>query len=143
MSDMISPYISVAEYCCRHCYKLPPDLKKDEDGEWPTFFEALFGRFKTIRELWGKPINITSGYRCLVHNKELGGELGSVHCFGGALDCAVGINEVDKFAGIIEDMFEELRMGKYYADGFVHLDIGFLIYPRMSEAWVEGMRWTK
>lgn len=143
MSEMISAHISRSEYCCKCCSALPPDLKKDESGEYPTVYDALFGRFADIREAWGKPIPITSGYRCLAHNKEIGGEQGSVHCFGLALDCTVGMDEVERFAALVDDMFPEMRMGIYPTQGFVHLDMGFYVYPRYSKDLMEGVRWEK
>ncbi len=143
MSEMIAEYISRSEYQCRCCSALPPDLKKDENGDYPTVYDALFGRFKDIREAWGKPIPITSGYRCLAHNKAIGGEQGSVHCFGLALDCSVGVDNVEAFAKLVDDTFPEMRMGIYPTQGFVHLDLGFYVYPRYSKDLVESARWEK
>ena len=135
MSDFIAPYISRQEYQCQ-CGKcgnsLPPDLKKDENNEWPTVYMALFDRFKDLRESWGKPIPITSGYRCTKHPLKWG-----VHTFGLALDLAVDPTE---FAKLVERDMPELRMG-VYADGHVHLDVGWLIRPRWSNDLCQGARW--
>jgi len=39
--------------------------------------------------LFGKPLNISSGYRCPSHNAAVGGETNSVHCVGHAVDIMV------------------------------------------------------
>ena len=67
----------------------------------------------------------------------------SVHMFGLALDldCA-DVNEVVKLTDLIEHVMPEVRMGSYTKKGtFVHFDLAYHIIPRMSDAWVEGMRW--
>ncbi len=47
-----------------------------------------------LREEWGKPIRVTSGYRCEELNRKVGGAKTSHHCRGMAADITVG----DKFA---------------------------------------------
>lgn len=42
-----------------------------------------------IREHFGKPAIITSGTRCVKHNKEVGGVAGSYHTIGNAIDIVV------------------------------------------------------
>ena len=42
--------------------------------------------FQPIRELFGKPILISSGYRSAELNKAIGGSLSSQHCSGEAID---------------------------------------------------------
>jgi len=139
MSEMVSPHISLAEYAC-HCKfcgnSLPPDFKRDEDGEWPTIFEALFSRFEGIREIYGQSIPVT-GYRCPRHELNVSGKTISVHIFGLALDCT---GDVDRLSSIVEENYPELRMGTY-ADGHIHIDVGYLIHPRYSVDLAEGARW--
>ncbi len=47
-----------------------------------------------IREAWGKPIRVTSGFRCPVLNRAVGGTQDSQHVRGEAADITVG-NEAD------------------------------------------------
>ena len=42
--------------------------------------------FQAIRDLWDKPIVITSACRCAKHNKKVGGSPKSQHMLGNALD---------------------------------------------------------
>lgn len=39
-----------------------------------------------LREAYGKPIIVTSGYRCKALNKAVGGSINSQHCLGQAAD---------------------------------------------------------
>ena len=43
-----------------------------------------------LREAWGKPIAVTSGYRCAALNKAVGGSATSHHCKGMAADLTTG-----------------------------------------------------
>jgi hypothetical protein len=46
-----------------------------------------------IRELWGKPVTVNSGYRSLALNRIIGGVSGSQHMKGQAADITVGDRE--------------------------------------------------
>ncbi|MBQ3959334.1 MAG: peptidase M15 [Muribaculaceae bacterium] len=43
-----------------------------------------------LREAWGGPIHVNSGYRCRALNKAVGGAAGSQHMRGEAADITVG-----------------------------------------------------
>ena len=127
----ISRYLLRSEYECACCGELPPDF-----DIYP--YEEFFDVFDNIREEWGKPININSGYRCPVHNASLPGSSPiSAHIFGIAFD--LKCDEVEELFNHIVGMYPELRIGKYST--FIHIDQAFKIYPRGSIHWVEGARW--
>lgn len=142
MSTLIAPYISEAEYRCRHCNELPPDLKLNDP---PYCYQLLFDEFKSIREAWGKPIVITSGYRCPAHNVAVGGESLSVHLWGLALDLTVSHDDVGEFMAMARVVAPDVRKGwaKYITlhTPIVHIDVGYLIWPRPSAAFKEGVEW--
>ena len=145
MANEVWEYISAREYMCSHCGKLPPGLVRTDDGSWPLIFEYLFTRFADIREAWGRPIQITSGYRCPAHNKAISGtELGT-HVFGLALDLAVNLDEMDAMVGIIDAVHPELRVGTNRKPGHIHIhtDVGYLIHPIYSDKLVEGLRFEE
>ena len=77
-----------------------------------------------IRDHFGKPITITSGYRCPIHNKRVGGATGSRHSKGDAADIVVsGITprEVAKYAESIG--IKGIGLYETNADGhFTHID---------------------
>ncbi len=143
---MIAPHISRREFCCRHCGALPVSLVDVWHGEgWPTFFQSLFDYFKAIREEWGKAIPITSGYRCTKHPMyAVEKHFYDVHCFGLALDLGGGSEqEIRDIADCVERVAPKMRRGINLKNLHIHVDLGFLIYPKMTNAWVEEMRWTE
>ena len=44
--------------------------------------EQLVKFVQKIRDHFGKPVTINSGYRCATHNKNVGGATGSLHAKG-------------------------------------------------------------
>jgi len=138
----ISEYITRAEYECPCCGKFPPDFDEDNPIE---LYSKLFDAFSVIRKKYGSPIKISSGYRCPAHNKAIGGNDISIHMFGLALDLDLpNVEETYKVAGIVEKQLPHLRMGLYITNAsFIHIDIGYLITPRVSEHWHSGARWYR
>ena len=86
--------------------------------------EKLIEYLEKIREHFGKPITITSAYRCPTHNRNVGGATGSRHSKGDAADIVIsGVppREVAKYA----ESIGVLGIGLYEtsADGFfTHID---------------------
>lgn len=81
--------------------------------------EKLVDYLQKIREHFGKPITITSGYRCSTHNKNVGGASTSYHTRGQACDIVVkdtAPKEVAKYA----ESIGILGIGLY--DDFTHID---------------------
>jgi uncharacterized protein YcbK (DUF882 family) len=77
MGDL-SAHFSRSEFRCRHCSALV--------GPEPELVQVL----ERIRALSGAPLRILSGYRCPVHNRAVGGAIGSQHTHGTAADFAPG-----------------------------------------------------
>ena len=137
-----SYHILEDEYRCHHCGEYPPEFDPDDIF---VPYQILFDSFKFIRESWGKPIPINSGYRCPVHNSMIGGAYLSAHMWGLALDLDCDdVDEVIALAKVIEDIAPDLRRKEYKTDGdsFIHIDCAYYIYPKASYAWNEGFRWT-
>ena len=86
--------------------------------------DKLVTYLQQIREHFGKPVNISSGYRCATHNKNIGGATGSRHSKGQAADIyinGVAPAEIAKYA----ESMGILGIGLYEtnSDGFfVHVD---------------------
>ncbi len=77
-----------------------------------------------LREAWGKPITVTSGYRCQQLNKLVGGVATSMHLIGHAADITTG-NAVDnrKLYQLAQDLnlpYFEL-IGKKYGFKWLHI----------------------
>lgn len=69
-----------------------------------------------LREAWGKPIIVNSGYRCDALNKAVGGVPSSQHRFGQAVDLDVGSRADNmKLFNLIEELdlpFDQLCFEK-------------------------------
>jgi uncharacterized protein YcbK (DUF882 family) len=95
--------------CCGHSAPVHPDL-----------IEAL----QTLRNRIGRPLSITSGFRCRRHNATIGGEELSFHTLGMAADvaCPDGISP-GQLAALAEgiDLFRDGGIGVY--PSWVHLDV--------------------
>ena len=65
-----------------------------------------------IREAWGGPIIVTSGYRCKQLNELVGGTKYSHHILGCAADIVTGGNKADhrRLFKLIQQMHEEGRI---------------------------------
>ncbi|WP_051563731.1 D-Ala-D-Ala carboxypeptidase family metallohydrolase [Enterovibrio calviensis] len=50
--------------------------------------QGLLDRVELVRRLFGKPMRVTSGYRCEAYNKKVGGAKNSMHLTGNAVDIA-------------------------------------------------------
>lgn len=113
-NEQLSKNFTVAEMACKGtgCCST---VKVDTD---------LVTYLQKIRDHFGKPVTINSGYRCDAHNKAVGGASGSLHTKGQAADISVKDvkpAEVAKYA----ESIGVLGIGLYETakDGyFVHID---------------------
>ena len=106
----LTEHFNISEF---HC-------KGDKCGCKETLHDpALSAYLQQIREHFGKPIKITSGYRCSNHNAAVGGTSTSRHTKGQAADFTIsGIAplEIARYAELIGIQ----GIGLY--DSFVHID---------------------
>lgn len=77
MGDL-SPHFNRSEFACHHCGKV-------------IVSDRLVARLEILRAQLGKPISIVSGYRCPVHNAQVGGAKNSQHLAGQAADLKPGL----------------------------------------------------
>ena len=134
----VSPHITHEEFSCHHCEKLPPDF-----FIFKQMYQELFDVFEHARLMMKKPLPVESGYRCVTHNKAVGGSDLSVHLFGLALDINMETEEdAKKLYAIINKDRPDVRLGLYRAKPrLVHFDVGYLITPRATFNWQRGVRW--
>ena len=70
------------------------------------------------------PVKILSGYRCPVHNMNVGGASNSKHKLGIAADISVKGVKPESVYGFLDNMFpDKYGLGLYKGNKFVHLDI--------------------
>ena len=118
----MAKYFTEDELKCKGtgcCDGLPPG------GIHPQLMQLL----DAIREKVGKPVHVLSGYRCPVHNAEVGGVPNSEHVAGQAADLYYeGLEgNVQAFGQLCRDTMRELGIeggvGRYFGQCFVHVDV--------------------
>ena len=125
----ITPYPFMADGNRR----LAPDFKVRElrckDGSDTVMVdEVLTVVLQCIREHFGKPVTITSGYRTAAHNAAVGGAKSSQHLLGRAADIRVEGVSVEEVAAYAESLMPDWGgVGRYpvkagRATGWVHVD---------------------
>lgn len=91
--------------------------------------EELANELQTIRDRFNAPIQINSAYRCLSHNKAIGGVSNSQHVLGKASDIVVKGYTSDEVADELEVMLEDECLFPFHLGGigryntFTHIDI--------------------
>ena len=83
----------------------------------------LIRMLQAARDMYGKPIRITSGCRCIKHNRNVGGASSSAHLVGKAADIATPTGK-DRYL-IIESLMAAgfKRIGINFKQRFIHADI--------------------
>lgn len=96
-----------------------------KDGTDPVFVDTELVRIlQTVRDHFGTPVVITSGYRTPSHNKKAGGKADSQHLYGRAADIRLAGVPVEAVAAYAETLLPDTGgIGRYPAKGFVHLDV--------------------
>lgn len=105
----LSKNFTSEELSCKHCAvcKIEP---------------AFVIRLQEFRDAWGKPIKVTSGYRCEEHNKAVGGVTESQHVLGIAADLDIStLSGKDRFDFI--KLAFQMFSGVGIAKSFLHVDI--------------------
>ena len=118
-AKQLSPAFRVREFRCR-------------DGTDTILIdEGLVVLLQCIREHFGKPVTITSGYRTAAHNRAVGGAVYSQHQYGRAADIRVSGVPVEQLAAYAETLLPGRGgIGRYPKDakhstrktGWVHID---------------------
>ena len=112
----LSPSFRVREFACK-------------GSDVVLIDDELVVLLQCIREHFGKPVHITSGYRTAAHNKAVGGALYSQHCYGRAADIRVAGVPVEQLAAYAETLLPGTGgIGRYPAKagraaGWVHVDV--------------------
>ena len=114
----LSENFSLSEFECRCGCKMPKDVFEN--------VKLLAIHLQAFRHIFNEPITINSSYRCVEHNRSVGGSKTSQHLLGKAADITIKGFTPDEVADKIELLHSENRnrtngLGRY--DTFCHIDI--------------------
>ena len=116
---IIAPHFNLSEFACPCCNRVMLH---------PKLLVKLIG----LRKIIGKPIHITSGYRCSRYNQKAGGIANSYHCIGLAADIKVKDINLIELLGYAEEI-DFTGIGFYEKKHFLHLDVR----PTQRTRWRE------
>jgi len=93
----------------------------DEVGSGKLMDSELLEMIDKAREIYGKPIHVTSGYRTKEHNEKVGGVTSSSHLRGLAIDvaCVKSDDRFEMLTALLEVGFNRIGV----ASTFIHVDI--------------------
>lgn len=107
---LLYPDFSLAELRCKHTGKCFMD---------PTFMERL----QSLRNEFGKPMTINSGYRDRAHPAEAGKGSAGVHTLGRGVDVRVqGADAVQLIGLALKHGFTGIGVQQKGATRYIHLD---------------------
>ena len=81
---------------------------------------ALVLALEDLRSLYGRPVRITSGWRCQTHNREVGGHPQSRHLIGCAVDVAPLVRDRERWEALRLAVVEVAR--RYGSDWSTYSD---------------------
>ncbi len=91
-------------------------------GEAPMS-KVFLERLQILRDMYGSPLSINSGYRCPAHNKNVGGSSKSRHMQGDAVDISI-VNMSGAQKHKLLSLITQLEFGGIgIAKGFIHIDL--------------------
>lgn len=101
---------------------LPAEDALSDSALEPWILDNLYrlaNRLQVLRDILGKPVTVSSGYRTQAHNKAVGGHPNSYHQYGMAADIIV--REIP--ASEVQKLLKNWHGGLGAYAGFTHLDI--------------------
>jgi zinc D-Ala-D-Ala carboxypeptidase len=103
-------YFTEAEFACRHCGKCEMD-------------QAFVDRLNRLREAYGAPLRVSSGYRCKDHPVEARKASTGMHTTGKAVDFAVERGAAYRLLMLAMEMgFTGIGVQQKGTGRFLHLD---------------------
>lgn len=103
-------WFTMKEFECRCGCEMPASARENIEA----LVEAVLD---PVREAYGKPVRVNSGYRCPKHNLKVGGAVGSQHMKGEAADIRCADNEALRRLIKEQGVFDQMIV----YDGFIHV----------------------
>jgi len=99
------------------------ELMQDDGTEYLKLNMIILNAIQTIRDYFGKPITVTSGYRSEAYNKAVRGSSKSQHILGNAIDFKVKDVSPTVVNDFIKDNWQQLGVtGLEVGKSWTHID---------------------
>lgn len=123
----MAKYFTLKELCASNTAKQFGISNSPSPIETKNLYQ-LMEVLDDIREKWGSPIKVTSGYRCPKLNKLVGGSATSVHKIGFAADLQPMNGEMDEFITFMlkwakTASFDQLLLERSGVTRWVHIGL--------------------
>ena len=105
----VAKYFKLSEFACPCCNLV-------------MLHPKLLVKLIELRKILGRPVYITSGYRCTKYNHQIGGILNSYHIIGLAADIKITDINLIELLEICENI-DFNGIGFYEKKSFLHLDV--------------------
>ena len=120
-------YFTIKELCWSDT-AAEKDIDNTPTEEIKANLEKLIDFLNPLREAWGSPIIITSGYRSLELNKILRGSSTSAHIAGWAADMIPQNRKLDEFKQFVRNYLKDKEFDQYIDEqpknsSWVHLGL--------------------
>ena len=102
----------------------------------------LAGFAERVREIVGRPILISSGFRCMKLNNAVGGSLASQHLYAEAIDIKVSgktASELFQIIAVSDLKYDQLILEKVGNAQWVHVSIG----SKKEKLTYDGKKYTR
>lgn len=109
--EKINTFLGTNEVACNCQYK---------DCNRTLISSRTANSFYLVREHYGAPIVINSGYRCQRHNADVGGVVNSYHMIGAALDIRPLESDDYNLVLYLAEKFFDVVI-PYKSKGFIHV----------------------
>lgn len=121
-------------------FKLEEFDSSDFPGSGINMHPEFLERIDEVRHFYGKPIVITSAYRTIYKNQEVGGKLRSSHLDGLAVDvkCTNSRERFELLDAFLEVGFTRFGIGNL----FLHADLSDQIEGQYSGIKTPNVIWT-
>lgn len=106
----LTEHFRLREFECRCCHRV-------------RLSPRLLACLEAFRALWGRPVVLSSGYRCGTHNRAVGGSQRSLHMAGQAADILVSFAE-QPAAELLAAQAGFSGVLSYGRRNFMHLSVG-------------------
>lgn len=137
--SQISTNFHIAEFCChdRAGTPVPPALL-------PNLTELVLAVLQPLRDTWGSPLIVVSGYRTLAWNMRVGGASGSTHPQAKGADIRpIHLRDVAQLHALVKGMRGNGRLPKLGGlgiyPGWIHVDTLMAADGRLRQWSGSGM----